>query len=273
MRKSLKVAEREIESNLSAELARHLQLASEVYGSAMDAIDYITSHVSPVPEAARVRLALLAKLVSDLRATAITATKGYGTQAATIASSLYETAFLTVYIGTDDALAREWREHGKAKPTEFFRSPWVLTEGSLRRLGVQDVDRLTAARYRIYSEMCLAKHNNAVMVAQHVIRRDGEDVGLLAGPDGSDVAIRTATAVLEHSIALAHLAVASLIEDFAAPDAQATLGAKLRGIMDRWETIASASRQRWPGGDPFPGKWRVAKKRARQGEENSSLPE
>jgi len=263
-RKSLKSAEQEIATKLTGELAQHLQLASEVYIASADAIEYITEHVTPLRPCARVRLALLAKLLSDLRAAAITAVHGYGTQAATIGSSLYETAFLTVYIGVDDELAREWLEHGNTKPTEFFRSPWALTEGALRRFGVQDVERSTAARYRIYSEMCLAKHNNAVMVAQHVIRHDG---GLLAGPDGSEPAIRTATFVLEHSIALTHLAVTSLIRDFAAPEARERFRLRLNGLMERWKQIEAASRRRWPGGDPFPGKWRTTKaKRAPKAE-------
>jgi hypothetical protein len=233
-----------------------------MYNAGTDAIDYLTEHVQPLPPSARVRLALVAKLLSDLRAATITVLHGYGTQAAIICSSLYETAFTSVYIGTDDELARRWRDHGKAKPTDSFKSVWSLTEGALRRLGVQDLERLSAARYRIYSELCLAKHNNAVLLAQHVLtKNDKGEVGLLAGPDESDQATRTGSFVLEHGIALTHLAVASLMEDFGGVGARDTFSSKLNDIIQRWKTIAAASRSRWPGGDPFPGKWRTGKKR------------
>ena len=263
MRKPLKQNEQNALTRLSGQFREHLNLASAMYNAGTDAISYVTEHVHPLRPCARVRLALMAKLLSDLRAATIVAVHGYGPQAATIGSSLYETAFTTVYIGTDDGLAGEWREHGKAKPTEPFRTVWALTKGALRRLGVQDLDRLTPARYRIYSQMCLAKHNNAVMLAQHVLKQDGAgDIGLLVGPDDSERSVRTGSVVLEHGIALTHLSVASLIQDFGGAEAHDAFKPKLTDIIARWKALTSASRQRWPGGDPFLGKWRIGRKRS-----------
>src|SRR5437867_2892634 len=128
----------------------------------MAAIELVQHTVRPYRPSAGARLALLAKLLSDLRAATVVALHGYAPQAAVIGSSLYETAMTATYIGTDDALARAWSDHGKTKPTEPFKSIWTLTEGVVRRLVDNNkLDAITAARYRVYSEMCLAKHNNA----------------------------------------------------------------------------------------------------------------
>lgn len=256
MRLPLQQQEREASSRLGGELQEHLRLARDMYNAATSAIDFVSQNIRPLPASARVRLALLAKLLSDLRAAILAALNGYGPQAATVASSLYETVFTTIYIGTDDVLARSWRDHGKSKPTEPFRSVWKLTEGALRRLGVQDVERITAARYRIYSELCLAKHNNAVFLAQHVVQQHGQDVTFFSGPDSSERSLRTATVVLEHSIALTHLAVAVFLNDYVEPERRRQFSVLMNSVMDRWRTISGGSRKRWPGGDPFPGKWR-----------------
>jgi predicted RNase H-related nuclease YkuK (DUF458 family) len=227
-----------------------------MYNTATSAIEYVSQNIRPLRPSARVRLALLAKLLSDLRAAILTALNGYGPQAAMVASSLYETVFTMIYIGTDDELARSWRDHGKSKPTEPFRSVWKLTEGALRRLHVQDVERITTARYRIYSELCLAKHNNAVFLTQHVLQQRGQDIAFFSGPDCSERSLRTATFVLEHSIALTHLAVAVFLDDYVEPEPRRQFRVPMNNVMDRWKTISGGSRKRWPGGDPFPGKWR-----------------
>src|SRR5262249_5540589 len=143
----LKQREQEAGTRLQEELRQHLSLASRTYNLGMEAIDLVRGHVRAYRPSAGARLALLAKLLSDLRAATVIALHGYPTQAAVIGSSLYETAMTATCLGTDDALAQEWSEHGRTKPTELFRNVWTLTEEVVRRFGSEDVDAVTATRY------------------------------------------------------------------------------------------------------------------------------
>jgi hypothetical protein len=258
MRLPLQKREKQAEAHLRGELHDHLSLAREMYNVGTDAIDLVRGNLHPYRPSAGARLALLAKLLSDLRAATVVALNGYAPQAAVIGSSLYETAMTATYIGTDDTLAQAWSKHGKTKPTEPFKTIWTLTEGVVRRFVIDNIEAITAARYRVYSEMCLAKHNNALFLAQHVFLKVGDDIAFVSGPDASEQAVRTASFVFAHGIALTHLAVGSLVKDFI--EVPADLGTRLTAVMDKWTVIDTRSKTRWPTGDPFSGKWRTARR-------------
>jgi hypothetical protein len=259
VRHPLEQREQEAGSSLQKELREHLSLARKAYNVGMDAIDLVSTSVRPYRRSAGTRLALLSKLLNDLRAATVIALHGYPTQAAVIGSSLYETAMTATFIGTDDALAQAWSDHGKTTPTQSFEGVWKITEGVVRRLGIENVEAVTEARYRVYSEMCLAKHNNAPFLAAHVFQNVDDGVAFVTGPDASERAVRTAIFVFEHGIALTHLAIGSLVVDFVEPP-PAEVGTRLSEIMEEWTVLSDRSRARWSTGDPFPGKWRTARR-------------
>jgi hypothetical protein len=245
-----------------------MKMVAAVYNVSTDAIDHVTQNRKRFGPSMRVRMALMAKLLSDLRAAVLTAQHGYAAQSAVIGSSLYETAFTVVYIGTDESLARAWIEHGKAKPLDPFKGIWELTEVSLRLKIVPNnperLAKLTTEYYQKYSQLCLIKHNNAVALAQQVFRRVGGQEVNWVGPDHSDHALRTACFVLELSVLLAHTAVMSLLVDYGTPPENEHFRPRLDAIAADWKGVTSTSRACWAGPDPFPGKWRTGRRRRPQ---------
>ena len=87
-------------SALAPDLGDHLRLCQRTF-------ELISSVLKTLPErravdtplAWRVGVGLLIKISNDLRTVALLAARGYPVQAATVASSLYESAVTVAYIG------------------------------------------------------------------------------------------------------------------------------------------------------------------------------
>src|SRR5713101_10015034 len=91
--RSLADGEAEARSELTAELPKHFALVSTAFKLVADILSVRGSEAFAPTLAGKVCAALLSKLSTDLRGVALLAERGYPTQAVTVVSSLYETAF------------------------------------------------------------------------------------------------------------------------------------------------------------------------------------
>ena len=206
-----------------------------------------------VSQSRKVLTALLARLSNDLRSAALLSLRGYPIQAAALVASMYEVAYTIAYIGSDDSLAQEWIDHDD--PTRLFHQVKDLTKKVLAKLGVPDVERQTDRQYRVYRQLCMAKHVNPLFQMQHAYQlRDGHVVSM-NGPDTSESAIRAAWFALEHATRLGFLAVASYVESHISIDQRGDLKNKIETIGARSQELARKAAQRFGTEDPFPGKW------------------
>lgn len=246
-------------SKLAAELAHHFALVSSAFALVADVLSARGSEAFAPTQAFKVCTALLSKLSTDLRGVVLLAERGYPTQAVTVVSSLYETAFAVAYIGSDERLAQEWIDRSLSDPTQSFRSPWVLTVDGLRNLGVGDPESAAEAHYRTYSQLCMAKHAHPGFLLHHAIQKVGEDVFTVNGPNTSDMAVRAVAFALEGAVGLTYIALASFIDNHVPGKTRALLRAKATQMGAARAELREASTRRWPGGDPYPGQWRRAK--------------
>jgi hypothetical protein len=248
-------------SALGAQIGDHVRLCQRTF-------ELISAVLKALPErravdtplAWRVGVGLLIKISNDLRAVALLAARGYPVQAATVASSLYESAVTLAYIGRDDTLAKAWARHGTQDPLNSFKGVWSMTQAAVRGLNVPDADARAEALYRTYTQLCWAKHGNSAFLLNQSYTRVGPHVEGSNGPNTSEPAVNAATFALEHAVGLTFLAGAVFVPHHVPPEARPSLVAELRAIDMGLAQLRERSRARWGDEDPFPGQWRTVKK-------------
>src|SRR5688572_13578158 len=164
-------------SALAPQIGNHVRLCQRTF-------ELISAVLEALPErkavdtalAWRVGVGLLIKTSNDLRTVALLAARGYPVQAATVASSLYESAVTVAYIGQDDALAKEWVRHGQDDPLTSFRGVWPMTQAAVANLGLPDAGTRAEVLYRTYTQLCWAKHGNSAFLLNQSYTRVGSDV-------------------------------------------------------------------------------------------------
>ena len=253
--------EAQARSKLIAELEQHFALVSTAFALVAEVLSARDGEAFAPTQAFKVCTALLSKLSTDLRGVVLLAERGYPTQAVTVVSSLYETAFAVAYIGSDERLAQEWIERALKDPTHSFRSPWILTVDGLENLGVDAPESAAETHYRTYSQLCMAKHAHPGFLLHYTIEKVGEDVFTVNGPNTSDVAVRAIAFALEGAVNLAYIALASFIHNHVPANARGLLQAKANEMGSVRAGLQAASASRWLGGDPYPGQWRQAPKK------------
>lgn len=201
----------------------------------------------------RVAVSLMNRLSDDLRCAALLALRGYPIQALTLTASMYESSYCLAYIGADDALAEEWIAHDD--PTRPFRPVKSLTVEVLRRQGVDDPEEASKKAYRVYRQLCLAKHGNPVLQRQHGY--EIEDGALVAtnGPHTAEPAIRAARFALEHATRLTLLAASSFGADQLDPASVNQVHGQLADLEATVHRLAQEAIARYGNDDPFPGAW------------------
>lgn len=251
---SLGQAELQAMDTLDPQLRDHALLTEQAFNLIGEVLGRIPeTPLRDVSQSRKVLTALLVRLSNDLRSAALLALRGYPIQAAALVASMYEVAYSIAYIRSDDALAQEWIDHDD--PTRPFRQVKHMTEKVLKKLGVTDVDRQTDTQYRVYRQLCMAKHTNPLFQMQHAYQlRDGHVVAM-NGPDTSESAIRAAWFALEHAARLSFLAVAAYVDSHIPPDRRGDLKSKIETIGVGSQELASKAAQRFGTEDPFPGKW------------------
>jgi hypothetical protein len=255
----LAAGEAQARSKFAAELSNHLGLMSNAFGLVAEVLGAQSGEPFAPTQAFKVCTALLSKVSTDLRAVMLLAERGYPTQAITVVSSLYESAFTVAFIGPDEGLAQEWVDRAMKDPTRLFRPAWDLTVGGLRNLGLDDPESGAEAHYRTYSQLCMAKHAHPGFLLHHSIQTVGRDVFTVNGPNTSDAAVRATAFTLEGAIGLTYIALASFIDNHVPEKARGLLKTKTNQMGSVRAKLREASARRWPGADPYPGEWRQAK--------------
>lgn len=239
---------------LETELGDHLELTRAYHTLALDA--FSASPPRPlvdvsVPE--RIAFNLLTRLCNDLRCVSLLAARGYALQAATLTGSMAEVANTLVYIHDNEERADAWGEH--EDPTRPFRPLKAMITDNLTRLGVgePDLSRMVDANYKVYRQLCWAKHASPVIQTAHGLEFDGEQVRVRAGPETTDAAVRMAWFSLEHAAQFIGLAVAEFAQSFVFDEAKITL--RLSELGEDRAALTERAIYRWGNEDPFPGQW------------------
>lgn len=126
----------------------------------------------------RVQHMLLKQALTSLRATALLLVRGYTTQAATVASALFETRLYSNYIIDDESRAEHFARHSNSqdfvwRPNQMIRSE---AEQNLRRANIQvdptSLNREVELIGASYLFLCSLKHGNPIPLLHTVGARD-----------------------------------------------------------------------------------------------------
>jgi hypothetical protein len=251
---NLSQAESQAIATLDPLLRDHALLTEKAFNLIGEAIGRVPEkHVREVSQSRKVLTSLLVRLANDLRCAALLALRGYPIQAAALVACMYEVAYTIAYIRSDDSLAKAWIEHDN--PTRQFYKIRSLTKEVLMKLGVPDAEGQTDLQYRVYRQLCMAKHSNPLFQMQHGYQLRNGNVVAMNGPDTSDSAIRAAWFALKHAARLSFLSVAAYVENHVPIDQQGDLKTKIEAIGAGSQQLAMKAADRFGVEDPFPQKW------------------
>ncbi len=254
----LQDAEREAAEVLATELGAHLTLAVDAFNMLSEVLSHTPrAPMKDLPPSLHVAVKLLLRLSNDLRCVEILAGRGYSVQAMVLAASMFEVAFAVAYIGSDDTLAQEWTKHDD--PTRSFRDVYAMTREGLAKLEVDDLDLHARTEYKVYRQLCWAKHANPVLEKRVGIEVVGEVVVSMNGPSTAEDAVKAAWFALEHAVGLAVIAASSFLmkqlKEICSTDDYNRLVRLVDSIGTRRKALESDAIGRWGTEDPFPGKW------------------
>jgi hypothetical protein len=125
----------------------------------------------------------------------------------------------------------------------------------LAKLGIPNVERQANAEYKVYRQLCWAKHSNPVLQKLHGYHTQPQKVTAQNGPDLSENAIRESWFALEHGAALAFIALCSFARNHVEPEPRASLLQEIQKIGERRKALEAKAKARWGTNDPFPGRW------------------
>ena len=251
---SLGEAEREASEALRIQLSGHSKVSERAFntvGLCLGAAPEVA--FSEASLSRRVATVLLIRLSDDLRGVALLGLRGYALQAASLVATMYEVAHSVAYIGSDEARASTWVEH--ADPTKPFHDVFSLTRDVVRSLGLNDPDAATARAYRVYRQLCLAKHSNPLLQKDHGHYVEAEAVVAMNGPNTSDDAIRIAKFALEHATRLTLIALTSFANSHVPANRRTTLGERIQAMNLETGDLAQAAIKQYGNEDPFRGEW------------------
>jgi hypothetical protein len=251
---SLAESEKAAAEALDIELERHSRLNMFAFNLICFALSRLPGKAfeeTPLPQ--RIATSLLVQLSDDLRASSLLASMGYSVQAATIVSSMYELAYSIAAIGSDHTIAKKWVNHDD--PTRPFLSVKKLTIEGLRKLEHSDLEVQANSEYRVYQQLCMAKHKNPLFHKQHGYTIQGSKVIIMNGPKTSEESIRTAWFTMEHASGLAFIALLSFIKNHLSLIENNDLIQNVWKLGKQKKQLETEAINRWGTEDPFPGKW------------------
>jgi hypothetical protein len=165
MNESISDAERRAARELEPQLRDHLTLTTNAYNSIGRLLEHASRGTfSQLSTSLQVTVKLLLRLANDVHGAEILALRGYPLQAATLVASVYEVAFTVALIGNDDRVAQAWLDH--ADRTSPFRDARDMTWAVIKKLNIPDADTRTGEFFRVYRQLCLAKHANPLLERQ-----------------------------------------------------------------------------------------------------------
>jgi len=253
--RSIGKAEKEAAQFLNRELDEHLLLTESAY-------NLIGMTISSIPEQAvenltsslKVAIALIIRLSNDLRGVTLLSMMGYPTQATSLVASMYEAAYTVAYIAENDELADKWIAHDD--PTRFFENIRTITIKGLTNLNADNPDKQAKNEYKVYRQLCMAKHVNPLYQMQHGLQIVDRDIVGINGPDTSEPAVRTAWFSLQHAVGLVFVAIHSFILNHVPSESRTILVEELNKIIKDHNRLDDAAKKRWGTEDPFLGLWR-----------------
>lgn len=206
-----------------------------------------------VPLSRKVSTVLMVRLSNDLRGVALLALRGYALQAAALAASMFEVAYCIAYIGSNEERATAWIQHDD--PTQPFRRVKSLTDDVMTELGAPDPMAASATQYRVYRQLCLAKHSNPLLQQDHGHYANEEAVFAMNGPDASEGSVRVARFALEHATRFTILALATFLNHHVPPENRASLVERVQEIQGEVKALAQGASADYGNDNPFPGEW------------------
>jgi len=251
---SLADAEMEALKILAPELHLHGKLnmrAFDLIGAVVNRLPELRIHEIPLSK--RIAISLLVQLSNDLRASSLLALRGYSVQAVTIVSSMFESAYCIAAIASDPELAQKWVNHDT--PTRPFLAVKTMIEKGLKNLGQQSVEKQLEIEYRVYRQLCMAKHSNPLFQMEHGFTIDDGDVVAMNGPSVSENTIRAAWFAMEHATALAFIALFSFFRHHMSQKDNEDIFQEILFIGEERKQLEAEAQKRWGTEDPFPGKW------------------
>lgn len=171
----------QLEETAQAELS---EILSKPLRSAAWLLEHAQQIVTFLPEgsptkAVVVQLGLLKQTLNSLRSTSLLLLRGYTSQAATVASGLFEIRLYSSHILNDDSRAKQFMEHTDRKRFVWRPSEMILSQAkrNLEQKGKQvskeALDSAANGMELSYQFLCGFKHSNPLMLSHSLNAREG----------------------------------------------------------------------------------------------------
>ena len=252
-------AERRIAEQLEPHLRAHQVLVTNAFnliGALL--VQVPESRIKKLQKALHVATKLMLRLSNDLRSVQILTSRGYPIQALTIAASMCEVAYTVAWVGADELRTQIWLDH--ENPTRPVRDLKTMVRYGRSALRSPDPEGDTKHVYRVYMQLCWAKHASPVLVKRYGIEASPDKVTITGGPDASGGAIRAAWFALEHTARFIEVAAASFfnnhVQTHCSRETADQLLAYMESIRENLKGLGAEAMARWGNqDDPFPGRW------------------
>lgn len=256
---SLDSTEKQVVEQLGPHLLEHQVLATDAFNLISILLAQVPeAPMKTIPKALGVAVKLMLRLSNDLRSVQILSSKGYSIQALAIAASMCEVAYTVAWVGADETRAQTWLDH--ENPTRPVRDLRTMIRYGRAALGSPDPEEDTKREYRVYVQLCWAKHASPVLEKRYGIEVSADKVTIPHGPDASGDAIRAAWFALENAARFVEIVAASFFNNHAqtycSRETADWLLASMESARGSRKKLEAKARARWGNqDDPFPGRW------------------
>lgn len=242
--------ERIIEKELKNDLQLHIIGVNNTCNLIAKSIEaFPEMNLDEVTSSVKVVYTLLAKVMNDLRAAAIVAARGYSIQAATLASSLYETAFMIAYIGNNNERADKWIDH--EDPKKLFINVYDLTKQGLKNIDVPNFKELAEIEYEKYRQLCMVKHSNPLVQKSHVYTIEENSVVANFGPETTEQSVRVSWFAIENAINCSMIGISSFINFHLCTNATTEIVTLFKDLKELYQVLNSKAVERWGNNKPL----------------------
>lgn len=195
---AIEEVERDVTERLRGDLADYRALVAVGWNMVGDLLSRAAAHSAELTHAGKIGMPLLARIQADLRATMRVAETGYALPALTLASSLHENAYISMYIGDSDERAREWMEHQKTHKQYPECGHANVIQAVAPQFGLT-ADQIERERI-VYSQLCWAKHGNPILQRTYGIEQVEKNVLVHQIPYYSQETVRFCRFAIFHAV-------------------------------------------------------------------------
>ncbi len=161
--------EREVGTRMAPSIGEYSAISARVHNLFVRCANGLAG--KELSASASVMLLATARVLGDLRVCQWAAAHGYALQAAAVAATVHELAYSAAYIGDSDERAEAWLTHENEKKQYPESGHLSVLQAVMPRLGVTQAH--AQQEYKIYRELCLAKHGNPVVQRMHGMSEEG----------------------------------------------------------------------------------------------------